>query len=183
MKGINKVLAVFFALITVFLSVIVILYVGDVIGINDINKVLDTFVSTRESKLITMVVSGIIAIIGIVFVVVTDTSDYKKGTSLTLPLTTGNISISAQTFESMVLNVTKKYNNLRNVKAKVDIREDGLYIDLYVYVLEGTVVADIMCKLQQDIKTTILKQTTVEVKVVEVKIKGIYNLNENKLQD
>ena len=45
-----------------------------------------------------------------------------------------------------------KYNSLKNVKARVDIREDGLYVDLYVYVLEGTVVSAIMCKIQEDIK-------------------------------
>ena len=38
-------------------------------------------------------------------------------------------------------------------------------------------------KVQEDVKSTILKQTTVEVKTVEVKVKGIYNQSENKMQD
>ena len=83
----------------------------------------------------------------------------------------------------MVLNVAKKYNCLKNVKTRVDIKEDGIYVDLLVFVLEGTVVSDVMCKVQEDIKSTILKQTTVEVKQVEVKVKGIYNKTENKFQD
>ena len=183
MKGFNKFLAILFSLIIVFLCVITILYVGDIIDVRDISNVLDMLVQSKESKLTTVVVSAVIGLIALVFAITTDSADSKGGASLTLPLSTGNISISCQTFETMVLNVAKKYNNLKNVKAKVDIKEDGLYVDLFVYVLEGTVVADIMCKIQQDIKTTILKQTTVEVKTVEVKVKGIYNLNENKFQD
>lgn len=183
MKGFNKVLAVIFSILIVFLCIAVILYVGEIIDNQAITNVLDMFIQSRESKLATIVISAVIGFIAITFAITTDSVDSKGGASLTLPLTTGNISISCQTFESMVLNVAKKYNNLKNVKAKVDIREDGLYIDLFVYVLEGTIVSEIMSKIQQDIKTSILKQTTVEVKTVEVKVKGIYSLNENKFQD
>lgn len=183
MKGVNKFLAVIFSVLIVFSCIAVILYVGEIIDNQNVINTLDMLVSSKEAKLTTIIVSSVIGLIAIVFAITTDSADSTGGASLTLPLSTGNISISMQTFESMVLNVAKKYNNLKNVKAKVDIREDGLYVDLYVYVLEGTVVSDIMCKIQEDIKTSILKQTTVEVKLVEVKVKGIYNLNENKFQD
>lgn len=183
MKGFNKFLTILFSLIIVFLCITVILFVGDIIEIEDISNVMDMLVQTKEAKLATVIVSAIVGLTALIFAITTDSADSRGGASLTLPLSTGNISISCQTFETMVLNVAKKYNNLKNVKAKVDIKEDGLYVDLFVYILEGTVVADIMCKLQEDVKTTILKQTTVEVKTVEVKVKGIYNLNENKFQD
>lgn len=183
MKGFNKVLAVVFSIFIVFLCISVILYVGNIIDAKNIVDLLDMLTITNEAKLTTIVVAAVIGLIAIAFAITTDSVDARNGGSLTLPLSTGNISISSQTFETMVLNVSRKYNNLKNVKAKVDIREDGLYVDLYVYVLDGTVVADVMCKIQQDIKTTILKQTTVEVKTVEVKVKGIYSMNENKFQD
>lgn len=183
MKGFNKFLAILFSLIIVFFCIITILYVGELITIGDISNVLDMLTQSKEAKFTTVIVSALIGLVALVFAITTDSEGSRSGASLTLPLSTGNISISYQTFETMVLNVAKKYNNLKNVKAKVDIKEDGLYVDLFVYVLEGTVVSDIMCKIQQDIKTTILKQTTVEVKTVEVKVKGIYNLNENKFQD
>lgn len=183
MKGINKFLSVVFSIIIVFLCLAIILYIGEFINLDNISNVLDMLVSTKEAKLTTIIVSAFLGLVAIIFAVTTDSGESSGGGSLTLPLSTGNISISCQTFESMVLNVAKKYNNLRNTKAKVDIKEDGLYISLFVYVLEGTIVSDIMCKLQEDIKTSILKQTTVEVKTVEIKVKGIYNINEEKFQD
>ena len=183
MKGFNKFLAIVFSVIIVFSCIAVILYVGEIIDSRNIVNVLDMLVATREVKITTLVISALVGFLAITFAITTDSADSRGGASLTLPLSTGNISISCQTFESMVLNVAKKYNNLKNVKTKVDIKEDGLYVDLFVYVLEGTVVSDVMCKIQQDVKTTILKQTTVEVKSVEVKVKGIYNLSECKIQD
>ena len=175
MKVVNKILAVIFSIIIVLACIGVIFYVGDIIKADGVMNVLNMLVASREAKLTTIVVSSIIGLLAILFGASTEGADKASGGSLTLPLSTGNISISGQTFESMVLNVARKYNSLKNVKANVDIREDGLYVDLFVYVLAGTVVSDVVCKVQEDVKSTVLKQTTVEVKTVEVKVKGIYN--------
>lgn len=183
MKGFNKVLAVIFSIIMVVICISLILYVGDIIKLDNIENILDMFTATREAKLATIIVSALVGLFAIIFGITVEGTDGNMGTSLTLPLSTGNISINAQTFETMVLNVTKKYNCLKNVKTRVDIKEDGLYVELFVFVLEGTVVSDVMCKVQEDVKATILKQTTIEVKQVEVKVKGIYSKTEPKIQD
>ena len=183
MKGFNKVLAVIFSIILVCICITLILYVGGIIETKNMINVLDMLVSSKEAKLATIITAAVIGLLSIIFGITSDGIDSSSGATLTLPLSTGNISINTQTFETMVLNVAKKYNCLKNVKTRVDIKEDGIYVDLFVYVLEGTVVADVMCKVQEDIKSTILKQTTVEVKQVEVKVKGIYNRADNKFQD
>lgn len=183
MKGFNKVLAVIFSIILIFMCITLILYVGGIIEVRNITNVLDMLIASRETKLATIITAAVIGLLAIVFGITVDGVDSNSGSTLTLPLSTGNISINTQTFETMVLNVAKKYNCLKNVKTRVDIKEDGIYVDLLVFVLEGTVVSDVMCKVQEDIKSTILKQTTVEVKQVEVKVKGIYNKTENKFQD
>ena len=152
MKGLNKALAVIFSVIIVFLCVVVILYIGEVIEARNVINVLDMLSATKEIKLTSIVVLSLVGLFAIMFAITTDSANSSNGGSLTLPLSTGNVSISCQTFETMVLNVAKKYNNLRNVKAKVDIKEDGLYIDMYVYITEGTIVSDIICKIQEDIK-------------------------------
>ena len=183
MKGINKFLAVVFAIVIVISCISLILFVGDIIKIQNITNLLDMLTETRESRIATVIVSAIVGVLAIIFGITTESIDGNYGGSLTLPLDTGNISISAQTFEAIVINVAKKYNSLKNVKTRVDIREEGLYVDLFVYVLAGTVVSDVMCKVQEDIKNTILKQTTVEVKTVEVKVRGIYSQSDNSMQD
>ena len=106
------------------------------------------------------------------------TSELKGG--IILPLKVGEVHISSQTFESIVTNVAKKYAGIKTAKVNVKIKETGINVDLFAYVLQDTVISDITSKLQEDIKSTVLKQTTVAVETVNVKIKGVYTLNENK---
>ncbi|MDD2627836.1 MAG: Asp23/Gls24 family envelope stress response protein [Clostridia bacterium] len=183
MKMVNKILSIVFAIMIVGISITVILYVGGIVKTDNVTNILDMLVETRNSKLITIISASVIALISIIFAINVDTSESSNGSSLILPLTTGNISITGQTFETIVLNIAKRYNNFKNVKVSVKIREDGLYVTVNTYILEGTIVADVIAKLQQDVKTVILKQTTVEVKTVEVKIKGIYQLSEALVKD
>lgn len=105
-------------------------------------------------------------------------SDAKGGVILSLK--TGEVHISSQTFESIVTNVAKKYKGVKTAKVNIRLRETGVGVDLYIYVLQDTVIADITSKIQEDVKDTILKQTTVTVENVNVRIKGVYTLNENK---
>lgn len=183
MKVINKVLSVVFAIMIVGFAITIILYVGGIVKTANITNILDMLIETKNAKLYTIVIASIIALLSIIFASNVDNSEGNSGGSLTLPLTTGNISITGQTFETIVLNIARRYNNFKNVKVSVKIREDGLYVTVNTYILEGTIVADVIARLQQDIRSVILKQTTVEVKTVEVKIKGIYQLSEAIVQD
>ena len=60
--------------------------------------------------------------------------------------------------------------------------DGAINVDIFAYVLQDTVISDITEKLQKDVKETVLKQTTVEVNNVNVKVKGIYELNGEKEQ-
>lgn len=124
-----------------------------------------------------LAIYGLCSIISIAFSGII-TSDLKGG--VILPLKVGEVHISSQTFESIVTNVAKKYAGVKTAKVNIKIKETGINVDLFAYVLQDTVISDITTKLQEDIKATVLKQTTVAVETVNVKIKGVYTLNENK---
>jgi len=106
------------------------------------------------------------------------TSDLKGG--IILPLKVGEVHISSQTFESIVTNVAKKYAGVKTAKVNIKVKETGISVDLFAYVLQDTVISDLTSRLQEDIKSVVLKQTTVAVETVNIKIKGVYTLNENK---
>jgi len=46
--------------------------------------------------------------------------------------------------------------------------------------MPDTVVPTLTAKLQENIKDAVLKQTTVEIKEANIKIKGVYNQVEKK---
>ena len=85
MKGFNKLLAIIFSLIIVFLCISVILYVGDIIESRNIINTLDMLTATKEAKLTSVVVSSIVGLIALIFAITTDSADSRGGASLTLP--------------------------------------------------------------------------------------------------
>lgn len=131
-------------------------------------------------KLISIAVLSIFGLCSVICIAFSGiiTNDLKGG--IILPLKVGDVHISSQTFESIVTNVAKKYAGLKTAKVNIKIRETGIQVDLFAYVLQDTVISDITSKLQEDIKEVVLKQTTVAVETVNVKVKGVYTLNENK---
>ena len=173
MKGLVKFIAMIFIFIVIIISIITILYIANIISIGYITEMLQAINSTRDASLVTIVVAGLLGVIGIVTIVSSDSSDDVSKGGLILPLEIGKVCISNQTFENIIMGVTRKYAQFKNVRVNVGVNESGLVVNIYVYITPDTIVADITAKLQQDIKISVLKQTTVEVKEIDIKVKGV----------
>lgn len=180
MKSFLRTMLIIFGILSVVVVAGMLLLIAGEITIVTIATGLNYILAHRVIKIIAIValaIYGLCAVISIAFSG-TVTSDLKGG--IILPLKVGEVHISSQTFESIVINVAKKYAGLKTAKVNIKIKETGISVDLFAYVLQDTVISDITSKLQEDIKEVVLKQTTVAVETVNVKIKGVYTLNENK---
>lgn len=180
MKSFLKSMLVVFGVISVLVVSLILLTATGKVSLSVLVNIVKYIMEYNVLKVISaviLVVYGILSIIAIAFSG-TVSQDIKGG--IILPLNVGEVHISTQTFESIVTNVAKKYNGIKTAKVNIKIKETGIIVDLYVYVLQDTVIADLTSKIQEDIKATILKQTTVEVGTVNVRVKGVYTLNENK---
>lgn len=173
MKGFVKFISLLFSFIVIIISVIFILYIGKVISIGYITDIIGAMDISRDTRIVTIVVAGILGVLGILNIIASDSQeDVSKG-GLILPLEIGKVCISNQTFENIIIGVTRKYAQFRNVKVNVGANENGLIVSIYVYITPETIVADVTAKLQQDVKISVLKQTTVEVKEIDIKVKGV----------
>ena len=143
-------------------------------------KVLEYIIENIALQITSLIVFAVYGLFGVLSVALSSNlnDDVKSGVVLELKI--GDVHISTQTFESIVTNVAKKYNGIKTAKVNIKLRETGVGVDLYVYVLQDTVITDITSKIQADIKDTVLKQTTVAVENVNVRVKGVYTPNENK---
>lgn len=180
MKNFLKTMLVIFGALSVITVAAMLFLIAGKISITTIAIGLNYVLTHNVIKIIVIValtLYGLCSVIAIAFSG-TVTSDLKGG--IILPLKVGEVHISSQTFESIITNVAKKYAGVKTAKVNVKIKETGISVDLFAYVLQDMVISDITSKLQEDIKSTVLKQTTVAVETVNVKIKGVYTLNENK---
>ena len=87
--------------------------------------------------------------------------------------------ITRETFESIIISVARNYPELRNVRAEINVSETGVIANIYAMILPDTVVPTLTAKLQENIKASVLSQTTVEIKEANIKIKGVY-VEQNK---
>lgn len=180
MKNFLRTMLVVFGVLSVIAVAGILLLIAGKLSLSSIAIGLGYVLTNRIiniAVIVLLTIYGLCSVVAIAFSG-TITSDLKGG--VILPLKVGEVHISSQTFESIVINVAKKYAGLKTAKVNIKIKETGINVDLFAYVLQDTVISDITTKLQDDIKSTVLKQTTVAVETVNVKIKGVYTLNESK---
>ncbi len=180
MKNFLKTMLVVFGILSVIIVSGLLLLITEKITLSSVLVGFSYIAANKVLKIATIVILAIIGLCSVISIAFSGviTSDLKGG--VILPLKVGEVHISSQTFESIVTNVAKKYAGVKTAKVNIKIKETGINVDLFAYVLQDTVISDITSKLQEDIKSTVLKQTTVAVETVNVKIKGVYTLNENK---
>ena len=180
MKNFLRTMLVFlgiFAVVTAGCMLLTVSGNGDLLRFDDI---LDYIVANKPIRIATIAVLALYGLFGVLSIALSGNlnNDVKSGVVLELKI--GDVHISTQTFESIVTNVARKYNGIKTAKVNIKLKETGVGVDLYVYVLQDTVITDLTSKIQADIKETILKQTTVTVENVNVRVKGVYTPNENK---
>ena len=172
MKSFEKFLLIVFSCIVIVLAVCILFVSTGLVdvtaGFNNIKYWLS------DNKLIGVVIGAILAILGLIGVFSSsDNSDEKKG-GLAIKSEKGTIYITKDTFENIILGVTQKFAELKNVKADVTMSEEGVIVNIYTSILPDTIVPTLTTKLQENVKSSVLKQTTIEIKEVNVKIRGVY---------
>ena len=172
MKIVKEIILKLFSICMLAASLIVLLGTAEIINLK---KGTDTvFDLIFQNTIVSMAVAVVIAILSIVGLLssMSDPEDNKTGVSMSKA--TGKVFISKETFEAIILSVVKNFASLKNYKVSIALRDDGITANVYTYILPDTVVPTLTSKLQESIKDTILKQTTVELKEVNVKVKGVY---------
>ena len=96
----------------------------------------------------------------------------------------GKLLISRETIERIANNVVNNYSNIQDAKTKVLIDENN-YIAIVVeaQILQNTVIKDLNTNLQSKIKDAVKDATDLEVNEVNIKIKNIIPVQENKIEE
>ena len=176
MKGFQKFLLVIFSIIIVAISVLSILIVA---GILDVNPIFNTIKEILfYNKMVTIILSAVCILFGLVGMFSSDDSENMR-TGLAIKSYKGTVYITRETFESIIISVARNYPELRNVRAEINVSETGVIANIYAMILPDTVVPTLTAKLQENIKASVLSQTTVEIKEANIKIKGVY-VEQNK---
>ena len=172
MKGFEKFLLILFSIIVIIVSVsLVLIATGMMDGSFVTTKILEF---AEQYKTYTLIIGSIFALLGLIGLFSSsDSSDSISG-GLAIKSDTGTVYINRDTFENIILGVARNFPELKNVKADIQITEQGVIVNVNTMISPDTIVPELTEKLQESIKSSILKQTTVEIKEANIKIKGVY---------
>lgn len=180
MKSFLRVCIILFSIVVIALACVTILNLSGRITPEMVTKVLGAMKLNSFREIFGYSVSAIGIVLGIMAIVCSDSLKSETKGGIILPAEQGSVHISNQTFENIAINVAKKYNNLKTNRVIIKTTVDGVSVDIYAYVLQNAIISEITEKIQQDIKDAVSKQTTVNVTNVNIKIKGVYELNDAK---
>lgn len=168
----NKFLTKLFSLIIIILSIILVLYSTEMIVDSIILRQMCGWLT--DNKYVGLGIGGVFALLGLIGLFSASDSSENIKSGLAIKTEKGTVYITKDTFESIIVGVTKTFAELRNVKVDIQMSEDGIVANVYTMILPDTVVPSLTAKLQESIKSSILKQTTIEIKEANIKIKGVY---------
>lgn len=172
MKGFEKFILCVFSIILIILSVFLILVSTEMIEVSDLYAVTVNFLVGH--KIGVLVTGAIICLLGLVGLFSnSDSGEDSKG-GLAIKNEEGTVFLNRDTFESMIMSICRSYPELVNPKVDVSITEEGVKANIYALILPDTVVPTLTEKLQENIKSIVKKQTTIEIKEANIRIKGVY---------
>ena len=172
MKYLEKFILILFSVIIIVVSVAIILSSTEMINISNLFSNIQSWLISN--KIISIVVGAIFAILALIgmFSQSSESEDVKTG--LAIKGDKGTVYITKDTFDSIIFGVTRNYAELKNVRVETNLSDDGVIANIYAMILPDTVVPTLTAKLQENVKSSVLKQTTVEIKEANIKIKGVY---------
>ncbi len=172
MRGFEKFILCVFSVIMIVLSVFVILVSTGMIQVEDLYQVAVNFLIAN--KMIVLIVGAIISLFGLIGLFSSSDSSEDSRSGLAIRNDSGTVFLNRDTFETMIMSIARNYPELVNPKVEVNISEEGVKANVYALILPDTIVPTLTEKLQDNIKATVKKQTTIEIKEANVKIKGVY---------
>ncbi|AYO30702.1 alkaline shock response membrane anchor protein AmaP [Biomaibacter acetigenes] len=87
----------------------------------------------------------------------------------------GNISISLNAIENLILKITRDIENVKDVKVHIKKREDGISILLKLVVNYDVAIPEMTSALQKSIKNYIETTAGITVKDVNISVDNIFN--------
>lgn len=172
MKYLEKFILVVFSIIIIIEAIAIILYSTEMLNIKPL---LDKGIAFLiENKTVSIVVGAVLALFGLIGMFAQSNNSENMKTGLAIKSEKGTTYITKDTFDTIIIAIARNYPELKNIKVETSVTEEGIIANVYAMILPDTVVPALTAKLQENIKSSVLKQTTVEIKEANIKIKGVY---------
>ena len=183
MKILEKISLALFSIIVLILSLITDLLIFGWIKVSTLTIAITTALSTPIIINISLILSIVLILLSIkcIFFTTKEKKD-PKTEGILLENESGKLLISINTLENLVKGVLKDFSNIKSSTCKVilDKQINNVNVDLSLVVEANTVLKDLSAKVQDRIKEVVKQAAELEIKEVNIRIKDIQPVREEK---
>ena len=183
MKLIEKITLIIYSNIMLILSIIACLLVFGWLDANIVGNMIKYAVTADVGGKVILGVSIIFILLSIrcIFFDPTSKQELKDKQGVLLENENGKLMISKETIENLVDSVAKGFENTQGVSTRVELdKENNVKIFASLTVDSEVVIKDLSADLQEKIKDKVKKSTDLEVKEVNISVKKVAPVEENK---
>ena len=176
MKVVERITLVIYSYIILVLAVITDLLIFNWIDKEFIDKIFSHF---YEGGTITNIVLGvsilfILLSIKCIFFDASYKDKIKEKRGILLKNDSGSLMISKDTIQNLVTNTAKDFQSIKEVENRVDFdQENNVIVLVNLLVNENAVIKELSANLQNKIKETVKNMLDLDIKEVNIKIKGV----------
>lgn len=139
--------------------------------------------ANQNLRYIMLAVNILVMIFAIISVFGGPAKKESKKTGVLLENEKGKLLISKETLENLVNSVIKGFDNVHMNAIKTELDENSkLNVNVSISVGEDVVIKDISNAIQNQIKETIKKSSDLEVKNVNISIRGIIETRKESIK-
>jgi len=166
-------LTIFSFLLIVFAAVYSVILIGW-IDVDFLVNVHDQIMANQNLRYIMLGVSILIMVFALIAVFGGPNKKESRKTGVLLENEKGKLLISKETLENLVNSVLKGFDNVHMNAIKTELDEDSkLNVNVSISVGENVVIKDLSNAIQNQVKETIKKASDLEVKNVNISVRGI----------
>lgn len=168
-----------------FLIALALVYSVILLGIADVQFLVDMhnhIIETQNVRFALLGINILIIVFALLSVFGGPSKKEARKTGVLLENEKGKLLISKETLENLVNSVLKGFENVHMNAIRTELDEDSkLNVNISISVGENVVIKELSNAIQNQVKETIKKASDLEVKNVNISIRGI--LEEKKTVD
>lgn len=167
----DRIIFTVFTIFLVLISIVVIILPFNIIQNNIIDEIV-IFINSLEGKYWILLI-GLAVLLMSLRLLFSGVKRNKKSKYIIKYTSLGELKISTQTIEGLTYSVTNSFNEIKDVKANVEIIDDELIILINVRVSPNVNIPEIIFKIQEKVKEHVQNCSGIKVREVKFKISEI----------
>ncbi|SHH31041.1 Asp23 family, cell envelope-related function [Caloranaerobacter azorensis DSM 13643] len=167
----DRIIFTIFTIFFVLISIVIIILPFDVIQNNIIDEAVLFLNSLAGNYWIILV--GLVMLLVSLRLLFSGIKRNKKSEYIIKYTNLGELRISTQTIEGLTYSVTNSFNEIRDVKANIEIVDDELIILINARVSPNVNIPEVIFKIQEKVKEHVQNCSGIKVREVRFKINEI----------